>query len=349
MKILRLYSKLPPKPGGMEQHIKQLSIEQGLLGHQVDIYFHAGEKVSENDVQLCRCFNLFCLRFEFLIIIFFHLSALFYCLRHRKRYDLIHVHGDWSALVILPLIKYTTHAKGTVLTIHDELRTGFLHRYIFPILCRQLNGIFCTGNSVKTKWNNTLKPPITFQPSGIRQLFYADKTQQKSTAGIITVANLVGKKRIDRILKIARLLPEESFLIAGDGALRAHLESDKPDNVIFLGQTQVDELQSLLESAAIFLLTSDNEGTPTAMLEALASGCAVVSSNAGGVKTILSNASAIVIDDADDILAYRQAIEELLTKKEQKKAMIENPKIAQPFRWNIVAQNITRQCQTWLA
>jgi hypothetical protein len=37
MKILRLYTRLPPLKGGMENHIEQLSKEQKKLGHDVTI------------------------------------------------------------------------------------------------------------------------------------------------------------------------------------------------------------------------------------------------------------------------------------------------------------------------
>ena len=52
MKILRLYTRLPPMSGGMENHIAQLTKEQLNFGHDVTIYFNLGSKVSENDVRI---------------------------------------------------------------------------------------------------------------------------------------------------------------------------------------------------------------------------------------------------------------------------------------------------------
>ena len=51
MKILRLYTRLPPLPGGMENHIAQLTKEQIKLGHDVSIYFNQGSYVTANDIQ----------------------------------------------------------------------------------------------------------------------------------------------------------------------------------------------------------------------------------------------------------------------------------------------------------
>ena len=54
MKILRIYTRLPPLIGGMENHIAQLTKEQIKLGHDVVIYFNKGDKVSSHDVQVTK-------------------------------------------------------------------------------------------------------------------------------------------------------------------------------------------------------------------------------------------------------------------------------------------------------
>ena len=56
MRILRLYTRLPPLIGGMENHISQLTKEQIKLGHEVVIYFNSGQKVSEVDVKVSNNF-----------------------------------------------------------------------------------------------------------------------------------------------------------------------------------------------------------------------------------------------------------------------------------------------------
>ena len=54
MKILRIYTRLPPLIGGMEIHIAQLTKEQIKLGHDVKIYFNKGIKVTSEDVQVAK-------------------------------------------------------------------------------------------------------------------------------------------------------------------------------------------------------------------------------------------------------------------------------------------------------
>ena len=51
MKILRIYTRLPPLIGGMEIHIAQLTKEQIKLGHDVKIYFNKGNPYSTEKID----------------------------------------------------------------------------------------------------------------------------------------------------------------------------------------------------------------------------------------------------------------------------------------------------------
>ena len=71
MKILRLYTRLPPYPGGMEKHIAHLTEEQVNLGHDVTIYFNKGSKVTSKDIQVTKL-PIYKLKPQFLGLFFFH-------------------------------------------------------------------------------------------------------------------------------------------------------------------------------------------------------------------------------------------------------------------------------------
>ena len=104
MKILRIYTRLPPLIGGMENHIAQLTKEQIKLGHDVVIYFNKGDKVSSHDVQVTK-YSLYKLKPQFLGFFLFHFLVLIRLLSSQNKFELIHIHGDWSSLVFSKLIK----------------------------------------------------------------------------------------------------------------------------------------------------------------------------------------------------------------------------------------------------
>ncbi len=85
---------------------------------------------------------------------------------------------------------------------------------------------------------------------------------------------------------------EIKFLLVGDGHLRQELEKYAErlgiqQNVIFKGWKK--DLTKIYSELDIVVLTSLNEGTPVALIEAMAAGRPVISTDIGGVKDLFSN------------------------------------------------------------
>jgi glycosyltransferase involved in cell wall biosynthesis len=81
-------------------------------------------------------------------------------------------------------------------------------------------------------------------------------------------------------------------LVVGDGPLRAPLERQAQEvglsqRVRFLGWQQ--DLPSIYEALDVVCLTSWNEGTPVALIEAMAAARPVVATDAGGVRDLLDD------------------------------------------------------------
>lgn len=76
------------------------------------------------------------------------------------------------------------------------------------------------------------------------------------------------------------------FLVVGDGTERAKLESliQGCANVDLLGWR--DDIPNIWTAADLALLTSRNEGTPTALIEAMAAGVPFVATNVGAVQDV---------------------------------------------------------------
>jgi glycosyltransferase involved in cell wall biosynthesis len=81
------------------------------------------------------------------------------------------------------------------------------------------------------------------------------------------------------------------FLIVGDGELHEELKEGSKglgleERVIFTGW--IRELESLYADLDVLALTSNNEGTPVAAIEALAAGVPVIATDVGGVRELIS-------------------------------------------------------------
>ena len=65
-------------------------------------------------------------------------------------------------------------------------------------------------------------------------------------------------------------------------------------------------------ATSVFLLTSANEGTPVALIEAMASGVAGVSTDVGGVKDVIANDTIGLLAPAGHVERLAQAVATLL-------------------------------------
>jgi glycosyltransferase involved in cell wall biosynthesis len=131
---------------------------------------------------------------------------------------------------------------------------------------------------------------------------------------LLFVGRLSGEKRADRFLRLVERtcchLPHRQVeaRIAGNGpdrpalqALRSSLGLD-PARIQFLAE--VDDTAPLYSWADILVLTSDHEGTPNVVLEAMAAGVPVVATAVGGVPDLLSQGGGLLVrPEREDALA----------------------------------------------
>ena len=119
-------------------------------------------------------------------------------------------------------------------------------------------------------------------------------SQSSALFGI--VGRLAPIKRHDVFLKAARLvldeLPDAHFVIVGDGERRAALEAQARDLGIaqrmhFLGWQDNATLPAVYADLDVVVNTSDNEGMPVSLIEAMAAGLPVVATDVGGTSSVV--------------------------------------------------------------
>jgi L-malate glycosyltransferase len=111
-----------------------------------------------------------------------------------------------------------------------------------------------------------------------------------------TAGRLDPIKRLDIFLgaakEIATAYPNSRFIISGEGKQEASLRSladtlGLQDRVLFLGHR--NDVYDVLRAMDLFVLCSDHEGLPTALLEALYLGVPVVVRPVGGIAEVVQD------------------------------------------------------------
>jgi glycosyltransferase involved in cell wall biosynthesis len=131
-----------------------------------------------------------------------------------------------------------------------------------------------------------------------------------------TVARLVQPKRLDYLIEAARLVcdavPQARFLIIGDGTLREELEGQAvqlglaPEYVRFLGSRQ--DVPDLLSALDIFVLSSEMEGLPVSLLEAMAASKPIVVTRVGAIPQVIQDGHSGLLVSPHDPAGLARAI-----------------------------------------
>jgi glycosyltransferase involved in cell wall biosynthesis len=133
------------------------------------------------------------------------------------------------------------------------------------------------------------------------------------------IARLVPIKAHEIFLQVAQSLartrPDAQFVIVGDGERRQELESlagqlGVRERTRFLGwRGDLDRIYADLDA---IVLTSRNEGSPVALIEAMASGRPVVSTRVGGVPDLITDGQHGLLAPMDDVEALAAQVLRLL-------------------------------------
>jgi glycosyltransferase involved in cell wall biosynthesis len=141
-------------------------------------------------------------------------------------------------------------------------------------------------------------------------------------AVILGVGRLVRQKRFDRFLKVfshvhAQTGGNVEARIVGAGALadtlKAMVGELKLPTTAVRFEGNVADVRPFYAAADVLLLTSDHEGTPNVVMEAMASGLPVVSTDVGDVSELVKDGLSGFLVERENAAGAASAVESLLS------------------------------------
>jgi glycosyltransferase involved in cell wall biosynthesis len=136
---------------------------------------------------------------------------------------------------------------------------------------------------------------------------------------VVTVGRYVPLKNqallLDAVARLAPSRPRLHAAVVGDGELEEELRAQAErlgiaDRVTVTGNR--DDAVAVIAAADVFALTSDREGLPLTVLEAMTYGCPVVATNVGSVPDAIEDGVTGLLVPPRDLDALTAALERLL-------------------------------------
>lgn len=254
--------------------------------------------------------------------------------------EIIHAHCNKSILYALLLQKFFRQKIRTTYTLHGLHLPPTLRNAVYHLvnhLCLYLvDGVIACSSEIKDSLSSRAVPVRleTIQNSLLTPRFCLPAvdpaTAKQALAGrfcisaeavmVGMVCRIVNEKNVPLYLSVIRRIKDHFtghspaiFFVAGDGALRDEMEAmarqlDILDTVVFTGFiANMDEFYAAMD---IIALTSDIEGTPMCLLEAMKHGLPIVASNVGGIPHMITHGhEGLLFEKGDDILSTRHLAE----------------------------------------
>jgi glycosyltransferase involved in cell wall biosynthesis len=331
----------------MEKHVMRLSQEQRKQGHEVSIAYNTGHLTSEDDIHIKSRFKLKGMRPQSLRDAIFYLSLILHIVRNKLEFDVVHIHGAWSAFIFGPLITKICRAKVLVGSVHDGINKGRFWQLIYTTILNKFNFMYSTGNKDAEFLDSIIESKVYWRSSGIDNNFFLNENGNVRDLDVISVGSFVQRKNQLLILEIAKKMPCLNFTLVGEGplfdTLKALSERDNIFNVHFLGSLSYEEVALVLKRSKVFLMTSFSEGTPTALLESMAAGNVVVTSNSNDFSSVIEDGTSGYIIDNFDANNYVTVVNRLINDPDKLLRMSKrNSGEAKQFSWSQVENDITK-------
>lgn len=160
--------------------------------------------------------------------------------------------------------------------------------------------------------------PNAINPDFIRDIYNGERKKTIVTAGRLTEQKN-HKLLIQAFAQISPLFPDYKLVILGDGPLKEQLktateELGVEDKVLLPGYTT--NIGDNIKDASLFVLSSDFEGMPNALMEAMALGLPCISTDCkgGGARFLIEDGKNGLLTPIGDKEALAEAIKRILAE-----------------------------------
>jgi glycosyltransferase involved in cell wall biosynthesis len=365
MRILVLSIEYPPVGGGASPQSHEINLEYIRHGHSVTVVtMHTGSlplREIKDGIEIIRvrCFR----RHTHISYLWEHISfilasrTLLKKLLTENKFDVCHSHFILPTGLISKWVKkkfgipYIISAHGSDVPGYNPDRFQHLHRMTHQLIksiIQQSDYIVFPSQFLRSlliEKFSAFEHKLIYIPSGIDTEYYAPANKKPI---LLSTGRILPRKGFQHLIHVVsgKAYPVEVH-ICGDGPYLAELKEKARGSktpIIFHGwiDNKSEEYKTLLSEASIFSLVSGKENASTSLLEAMSSGCAIITSNVSGCPESVGEAG-ICIPPADE-KALEEQIEKLIDHPEYQIQLMNAARMRAltHFAWPAIADRYIR-------
>jgi glycosyltransferase involved in cell wall biosynthesis len=368
MRLLLINNEFPPIGGGGSTVTKYAVRYLVEWGHEVTLITSAFRGLPRREtidgatvlrIPTVRRYKDFCAAWE---LIPFGLSALWFCLWFVPRYkpDLIHAYfalpAGWVARIIHALYgtPYLVYFGGSDMPGANPSR----YKQIYPFI------------TALTRWVWRAAPVSTVCSQGLLELgrHHDPGYDFRLVPNGVELARFVPVERAAnpkvKILFIGRLIPRKGFQyvvralpqiqeltdipfeveVVGTGVMRKHLDELAEKLGVshllkYVGTVPYEKLHESYQGADIFVLTSESEGMPAVILEAMACGLPIVTTDVPGNREIVRDGENGFLVRVGDTETLAKKLAHLVSSEDLRKQLGRRSRQhIRPYEWREIVK-----------
>ena len=359
MRILMLNYEYPPLGGGASPVTKSLSEELVKFGHTVDVVtmgfkgLKGKEEINGVTIYRVPCIRKkqgVCQTHEMLSYCYSAFRFLPKLLSENK-YDICHTHFIIPTGIVSYLnknkIPYIITSHGSDVPNYNPDRFRIQHKLLKPLWNEIVKNAECITSPSEYLKNLILEnfdkenycDKIKVIPNGIHSENFNPKKKEKK---VLVVTRLFERKGVQYIIDAMRDIKNYELVICGDGPYLKKLEHQisklNVTNIHLLGYISYERLKYEYETSSIFVFTSTAESFGIVLLEAMSSGCAIITTNNSGCSEVVDDAALLVRPKKSSNI--KEALIKLINNDQLRNELgaKARKRVEENFTWKIIAE-----------
>ena len=270
-------------------------------------------------------------------------------IKHIKKFKPDIVHSYSPIPFLIGIYSKIFFKSKFIISLHGTDVFRIKKNRFFTMTLKYADEILAVGDSMKTNLNNyNFSKKIKYIGNGVdlEKFICKNKPRRKT---FLSIANFRWQKNhkllINAFFKFQKKFKDYKLILIGQGELKEKIKSQinklKLDkNVILKGTLDREEIVNELNKTKSLILSSTIEGFPKVILEAMATGTPVLSTDVGNVSKVIKDSGIIVENDNIDEL--HKGMIDIICEKNWLNKSLKSQEFSKSYSWTNIAMGLEK-------